>query len=106
MSLDVYLTVRKEEVYSANITHNLTGMAREAGLYEHLWRPDEIGVTRARQLIRPLRKGLLTLVTDPARFKALNPPNGWGDYYGLVRFVIDYLAAAKANRSAKVRVWR
>ena len=35
------------EVYSANITHNLNTMADEAGIYKHLWRPDEIKITKA-----------------------------------------------------------
>lgn len=30
------------EVYSANITHNLGRMAAEAGIYEALWRPGEL----------------------------------------------------------------
>ena len=36
-----------EEVYSANITHNLGGMADEAGIYEALWRPEEVGIAKA-----------------------------------------------------------
>ena len=44
MSLDVYLTdAEGREVFSANITHNLGAMAKEAGIYMHLWRPDELG---------------------------------------------------------------
>lgn len=34
-------------LYDANITHNLNRMADEAGIYEHVWRPEEIGVTTA-----------------------------------------------------------
>ena len=36
-----------EGAYSANITHNLGKMAEEAGIYKHLWRPEEIGITKA-----------------------------------------------------------
>lgn len=63
MSLDVHLTygVRERVVYSANITHNLGKMADEASIYYALWRPDEIGITKAGQLIIPLREGLLLL---------------------------------------------
>ena len=49
-------------LYSANITHNLNTMAREAGLYECLWRPGEIS---AVDLIEPLTKGLALLKSDP-----------------------------------------
>jgi hypothetical protein len=89
-------------VYSANITHNLGGMADAADIYEALWRPEEIGITKASQLIPLLRDGLAKLNTDPARFKTFNPSNGWGNYEGLVRFVADYLAACEAYPDAVV----
>lgn len=94
------------QVYSANITHNLNRMADEAGIYHHLWRPDEIGVTKAAELIEPLKVGLELLKSDPDRFKAFNPSNGWGDYEGLVSFVERYLAACKEYPEAEVSVSR
>ena len=107
MSLDVYLEVMKPtEVYSANITHNLTGMAEEAGIYKHLWRPEEIGITEAEQLIQPLTDALALLKSDPARFEKHNAQNGWGLYIHFVPFVENHLEACKANPGAKVRVWR
>jgi hypothetical protein len=93
-------------VYHDNITHNLGGMAMAAGIYKHLWRPDEIEVTKARELIEPLARGLDALRIDPGHFKALNPPNGWGNYDGLVRFVSAYLDACKRYPEATVSVSR
>lgn len=93
-------------VFHANITHNLNRMASEAGIYEHLWRPDEIGITKARELIEPLRAGLAKLEGDPEWFKKCNPSNGWGTYEGLVQFVRDYLAACEKFPEADVSVWR
>ncbi len=92
--------------YSANITHNLGEMAGAAGIYKHLWRPEEVGITRAAQLIEPLKDGLAALQSDPVKFKAFNPSNGWGNYDGLVRFVADYLAACIRMPRAEVRVSR
>ena len=107
MSLDVYLkAVRPTTIYSRNMTHNLNKMAGEAGIYEHLWRPDEIGVTKAGQLIEPLRAGLALMLAEPERFKAFNPPNGWGSYDGLVEFVTEYIGACEENSDADVRVSR
>ena len=94
-----------DRVYSANITHNLNKMAAEANIYKHLWHPDEIGVTHARQLIEPLEVGLALLRSDPDRFRKFNPVNGWGNYEGLVSFVRDYLAACREYPDAMVRVW-
>jgi hypothetical protein len=95
-----------DEVYSANITHNLNSMAEAAGIYKYLWRPDEIEITKASQLIEPLEAGLLLLKSDPMTFKKFNPPNGWGDYAGLVRFVENYLEACKQYPEATVRACR
>jgi hypothetical protein len=107
MSLDVYLTaVRLTQVYSSNITHNLNRMAEEAGIYEHLWRPDEIGVTKAEQLIVPLREGLALLESDPVRFEAFNAENGWGLYKHFVPCVREYLAACEENPDATIEVCR
>lgn len=94
------------EVYSANITHNLAHMAREADIYFALWCPDEIGITLAAQLIEPLTAGLAFLKATPDHFRSFNPANGWGDYDGLVDFVAAYLAACKAHPTATVSVWR
>lgn len=107
MSLDVTLTaVRTVEVYSDNITHNLNDMAEAAGLYNVLWRPDEMGITTASQLIEPLRKGLAELVNNPEKYKKFNPKNGWGDYEGMVEFVRKYLQACEENQDAEVEANR
>lgn len=95
-----------EAIYSANITHNLGKMAAEAGIYKALWRPEEVDIETAQQLIEPLEKGLNLLESDPARFRQFNPPNGWGTYEGLVRFVRHYLEACQEYPTAKVSVWR
>lgn len=97
---------RSNEVYHRNITHNLNRMAEAAGLYKHLWRPDEIGVGRAWQLIEPLAAGLCRLRATPDTFATFNPENGWGDYDGLVAFVADYLKACIDFPEATVEVSR
>lgn len=107
MSLDVYLSeVRETVIYDRNITHNLNKMAEEAGIYKQLWRPEEIGITKASQLIKPLQEGLYLLLKEPDRFKKFNPENNWGDYYGLVNFVQEYLSACEETPNASVRVSR
>lgn len=107
MSLDVSLmAVRPVEVYTANITHNLNKMAEAAGIYKHLWRPDEIGITKAAQLIEPLTVGLADLKARPEFFATFDAENGWGKYPGLVRFVEAYLAACIADPDADVEVSR
>lgn len=107
MSLDVYLEeYRPCRIYSDNITHNLGNMARAAGIYECLWRPDEIGIETAKQLIEPLNVGLVKLLANPDKFKKYNSPNGWGTYDNFIVFVQDYISACEKNPNALVRVSR
>jgi hypothetical protein len=93
-------------LYHANITHNLGAMADAAGIYGHLWRPEESGVLYARHLIEPLAAGYVCLLTDPVRYKEHNPDNGWGTYEGLLAFVAGYLTACIANPNAIVSASR
>jgi len=103
MSLDVWLVeVLPTEVYSANITHNLNRMADEAGIYEHLWHPEMVGLAKAGELITPLERGLRLLESEPERFDQFNAPNGWGKREDLVRFVREYLEACREHPEAIV----
>ena len=107
MSLDVRLTrVQPTEVYSANITHNLGRMAKEAGIYQHLWRPEELGITKAGELIEPLRLGLSKLVRSPGKYRQFDSPNGWGIYDHFVPFVQKYVEACEQYPDADVGVNR
>jgi len=118
MSLDVtlYRTVEcphcgdavptREEIYEGNITHNLGKMASAANLYMAMWRPEEIGVTCAGQLVPILQAALQLLLASPADYRKLNPSNGWGSYEVLVEFVQKYLVACEENPSATVEVSR
>jgi hypothetical protein len=81
-------------------------MAKEAGIYEYLWQPEKIGITKANQLIEPLAAGLELLKSDPSRFEAFNSPNGWGMYEHFVPFVDQYLAACREYPDAEISVDR
>ncbi len=124
MSLDVYLEGEATDVYctcecghshikpykatlfSRNITHNLNRMADAAGIYKALWRPEEIGASKARELEPILTEGLARLRSDPEHYKKLNPENGWGSYEGLVLFVEEYLKACRLYPDLNVKVSR
>ncbi len=84
---------RKVEHFHANITHNLAKMASLAGLYHCCWKPEEIGIQFAADLIPYLRIGLQKLHDFKEELEKLNPSNGWGNYEGLVSFTRKYLDA-------------
>ncbi len=95
-----------DEVFSSNITHNLNGMAEEAGIYKHLWRPEELGIVKARELIEPLNMGLALMRADPPRFEKFNAPNGWGLYKHFLPWVAAYARACAEYPDADVKVSR
>ena len=124
MSLDVYLTgapelvpckcqcghehtrARTEYHFEANITHNLGKMAGAAGIYLALWRPEEIGITTAGQLVPLLEAGLKLLNQGRKGFVQFEAVNGWGTYEVFVPWVQCYLAACQRWPEAKVSVSR
>ena len=113
MSLDVTLTkMMPTEVYTSNITHNLSKMANqvmlESGvtLRDVLWHPEEKGFYYARDISELLDEAYTTLLANPHHYWQFNPENGWGTYENLVHFVDSYLTACKENPEADIRVWR
>jgi hypothetical protein len=107
MSLDITLMrVQPCEVHWQNITHNLGPMAERAGLYGVLWHPEDHGIKVAVDLIAPLTKGIEAMKADPARFKALNAPNGWGTYDNFVPWLERLLSACREYPDATVEVSR
>lgn len=97
---------RADDAFSINITHNLNSMAEAAGIYQHLWRPEEIGVVHAKEMIQPLKDGLEKLEADPDKYRAFNAENGWGVYENFVPFVRAVLDACQQHPDAKVYVSR
>lgn len=96
----------RNELFWANITHNLGGMAEEAGIYKHLWRPEEIGITTASELIEPLTNGLNAMKSDPKRFKKFSADNEWGTYEQFIPWIADYLCACIENPDAEINISR
>ena len=119
MSLDFYLIapepvevqcpycehtyLEKKRIFDINITRNLGKMALEAGIYKHLWHPDEINIQTAKELIEPLTEGLQKLKDDPEYYKKFNASNNWGMYEHFVLFVEEVLEACKKFPEAEVK---
>ena len=115
-----------DQVYTANITHNLGEMAGKAGIYEALWRPykldkncpkefddytaelafEEAHEYFAKDIINVLEKGLKDLKEKPDYYKQFNSENGWGLYEHFVPFVEKYLEACKENPDCLIEVSR
>jgi hypothetical protein len=70
-----------------NYTHNTNGMINLAAVRlsdEPTWWKQLDGMTGV-QGAEYLRRIVKALEADPERFRAMNPPNGWGDYDSLLK---------------------
>lgn len=94
------------EAFSRNITHNLTEMAKAAGIYEVLWHPNDSGQVTAKDVAPVLAAGLTYLRARPEYFSRFNSPNGWGRYEDFVPFVEAVLKACQDDPDATVHVSR
>jgi hypothetical protein len=95
-----------EYVFDANITHNLNKMAAAAGIYEACWRPEEIGATKASDIIPILEKGFEDMKARPEHYKQFDSPNGWGLYIHFLPWVESYLNACRKYPDAIIEVSR
>ena len=114
MSLDLDLVIDAcprcgrgaEAVYSINITHNLTKIAKEAGVYYDIWRPEEVGVKEARNLIIPLKEAIKKLKADPDYFKRFEPENKWGTAEIFIKQLGELLEACQTWPRARIETDR
>lgn len=106
MSLDISLTVtpavpKRETVFDANMTHNVTPMWREAGVYDALYMSE--GKTAA-DVLPALRLGFKDMQDNPGKYEAMNPTNGWGSYEGALTFLSALLGKFEANPTGIIGV--
>ncbi len=115
MSLDVYLNIdvdtgSKElqtvQLFTSNITHNLTEMADNAGIYKALWRPEEINAKHAGDIIEIVESGLSKMKESPELYKVFDAPNGWGTYEQFIPWIEEYLEACKKHPKAIIEISR
>lgn len=106
MSLDIDLIVDDECVWSRNITHNLNVIADKVGVYDHIWRADEVGIKYAKDNIQNLRVAMSRFYLEYDELLKLNPSNGWGTLDGLIEFTKAYLEACIEYPDAEIKTDR
>ena len=107
MGLELTLMEKRYvDVAGYGITHNLTPMVSECGLYKPLWRPEEIPVVYAEDLIPYLQEGIEKLKADPEKYIKFSPPNGWGSYESFLQFVENVYKACTEHPKALVMASR
>ena len=82
MGIDISVKAIVEAiVVDENITHNLTGMWTEAGIYDALYNSEG---KRVSDVLPDLKAGLRKMVADPTHYQTFDSPNGWGTYKNAV----------------------
>ena len=105
MSLDIYLRGDGgdgDRVWEGNVTYNLGPMWRAAGLPYS----ESIEGKPAGELVHWLETGLADLRANPETYRAMDPPNKWGSYEGLIDFTERLLTAAREHPEAVVETSR
>jgi hypothetical protein len=107
MSHDVYLEIdtggsEPVTVFSSNYTSNVSGMWAEALGFPLA---DLHGRT-ASDAIPDLRRAASHMANNPETYKAMNPPNGWGNYEGARDYLAEILGACLDNPKTTIAVSR
>ena len=94
-----------EEVLNLSITHNLSTIAKEVGIYQFLWLSSEFGIETAEQLRKPLVYAV-QLLSHTKDYRRFEPANGYGTVEDLVRFLNDLYSVCIKHPQATVRTDR
>lgn len=107
MSWDVWIHcngIKFEDAYW-NYTHNCNAMMRDAG-YDWVYHLD---MQQVNETLPQFQAMIETLKANPEKYRAMNPPNGWGNYDELVDILEKMMIRSKeiADRvpNAKWREW-
>lgn len=82
-----------------NYTWNIYQMTQAAG-----WGIGDFDGRTAADALAILEGGMARMRADPAKFRALNPENGWGDYDRFMDRLEELVVAFRAAPKAIVRV--
>lgn len=102
MSLDFDLNNNGEYVFSGNMTHNVTNMWAEAGVYSALY---ETNGMSAFTITNILAHGICDMMFYPEKYKAMDSPNGWGLYENALPFLTEIYKACLEYPEAKIEIF-
>jgi len=108
MSYDIWLEIDNSEgkpvtvVEIGNYTSNVGVM----------WR-DALGGKRLRDFDRapcseaagPLAAAVERMEADPDKYREMDPPNGWGDYEGALKFLRTLSEACAEHPRCRIAIW-
>jgi hypothetical protein len=115
MGLDISLYVMVEVgqkdperviFFRKSVTHNLVPMAKACGCYTYVWRPEEVGIHFAYQMLHMLRSAIKYASSNPKILSEHNPYNDWGNYDVFLMFLQDYLKGCERYPATRIHISR
>jgi hypothetical protein len=112
MSLDIWLTANVDlggkepaniTLYDNNYTHNVVPMWEKAFVYDALYNSNG---KLAEEILQDLKDGVEIMEGLPDEFIPLNPKNGWGDYYGALKFLKGFTDACERYPKSTIGLWK
>lgn len=108
MSIWIYLEIEIDTgnkpytpvLYEDNITHNLTGMWDEAGIYDCIYKKEN---ETAGSILPTLKQGFAAMQSNPSKYRALEI-NNWGTYEDAMTFLENLIQACEDYPKAIIRV--
>lgn len=90
-----------------NLTYNLSTMLRAAGFpgWQEVVGKDAASIPTGRNTVPVFEAVLVELLANPTKYRALNPPNGWGNYEQAVETFRDFIAKVGPYPDAKIESW-
>ena len=108
-TIDIYLKILVDtggrqkhdlQCFWANITHNVSIMWKEAGVYDAIYNSEG---TTAGELVSVLQDGLKVMRKHPNKFNAMSHPL-WGSYESALDFLRDFKDACIEHPNSTVIV--
>lgn len=90
MSLDFTLKIDNEEIFDANMTHDVTPMWHKAGCYDALYMSDGQKAMDVRDIIVD---AVVDMMKYKKEYQKLDSPNGWGTYDDAFKFLLSVAVA-------------
>lgn len=91
------------DINQFNITHNLRGMWRAAGIEDALY--ESHGKTAA-EILSTLEAGLRWLAMHPTEAEEHNAPNGWGTYEHALPWLAKVCEYFRQNPEVIIDIWK
>jgi len=106
VSYDVHLEIDTGGEHPAYVTENQSPTYNLGPMFcEALGAPlRSLDGKLASEALPIVSAALVAMAADPAKFKALNPSNGWGDFDGAINFLRWLQSECSAHPKATVRV--